>query len=153
MRNSERGGSLKVLFDTSVLVAAFLERHEFHDRALAWFQMAERKEIDGVVSAHSLTEMYKVLTGMPSRPRIIAVQLWDFIRDRIAPVFEIVALADIDYLDALERFARLDIRGGTIYDALIAHAAVKANAERIVTFNESDFIRVSAGLPVRITAL
>ena len=144
---------MKVLFDTSVLVAAFLERHEFHDRALAWFQMAERKEIDGVVSAHSLTEMYKVLTGMPSRPRIIAVQLWDFIRDRIAPVFEIVALTDMDYLEALERFARLDIRGGTIYDALIAHAAVKANAERIVTFNESDFIRVSAGLLVRITTL
>jgi len=36
----------------------------------------------------------------------------------------------------------MGLSGGIIYDALIARAAEKAGAERLLTFNESDFRRV-----------
>lgn len=92
------------------------------------------------------------MTAMTPRPRIRSSAALEIIAD-VRRTFEVVHLDENEYFAALESCARLDIRGGAIYDALIAHAAVKANAERIVTFNESDFARVSAGLPVRITAL
>ena len=74
----------------------------------------------------------------------------EIIQSRITPFFEIVSLSEVEHIEALERLARLNIRGGSIYDGIIAHAAVKANAEQIITFNESDFLRVSAGLPLQI---
>ena len=72
------------------------------------------------------------------------------IDDRVLPIFEIVTFDEDEHSNALRQLARLDIRGGTIYDGLIAYAAAKAGAERIVTFNERHFTRVSAGLPLQI---
>ena len=79
-----------------------------------------------------------------------AVQVLELISRNILPFFETVSLNQDDYLSTLERLAILGIRGGTIYDGLIAHAAVKGSAEQIVTFNESHFRRVTAGLPLQI---
>jgi predicted nucleic acid-binding protein len=36
----------------------------------------------------------------------------------------------------------LGLRGGSIYDALIAKSAQKAGADQILTFNYRDFMRV-----------
>lgn len=141
---------MRILFDTSVLIAVAMPFHAFHDRALPWIRMAERGEIDGIVSAHTLSEMYRVLTSIESRPRFTSSQVMNLIADRVLSTFKIVALDANDYHSALERLTLLDIRGGTIYDGLIAHAAVKGDAEQIVTFNESDFRRVTAGLPLQI---
>ena len=78
-----------------------------------------------------------------------APYVMDLISQNILPAFETVSLNENDYHAMLGRFARLDIRGGSIYDGLIAYAALKAGAEQIVTFNESDFRRVSSGLSLQ----
>ena len=141
---------MRTLLDTSVVVPAVLQRHPFHSRALPWLSKAETGEIDGIISSHTLAEVYKVLTGMNSRPRFTSSQVMEIIRDKLRPTFEIVTLDADDQFVVLEQLADLNIRGGTIYDGLIAYAALKANAAQIVTFNESDFRRVSAGLPLQI---
>ena len=46
------------------MVPALLETHPSHTVALAWLRRAEIGEIDGVVSSHTLSEVYKVITGM-----------------------------------------------------------------------------------------
>lgn len=143
---------MRVLFDTSVIVAANVQTLQSHHRALPWARRAQTGDMDGIVSSHSLAEIYRVLIGMTRRPRIRSSAALEII-ENVRRTFEVVHLDENEYFAALESCARLDIRGGTIYDALIAHAAVKANAEQIVTFNERHFARVSAGLPVRITAL
>jgi predicted nucleic acid-binding protein len=38
--------------------------------------------------------------------------------------------------------AELGLSGGGVYDALVAQAARKTNAERLVTLNPRDFLRV-----------
>ncbi|HJS57618.1 MAG TPA: type II toxin-antitoxin system VapC family toxin [Vicinamibacteria bacterium] len=60
---------MKVLFDTSVLVAAMVEGHPEHDRALAWLERARRGALEFFVAAHSLAELCAVLSASwPARP-------------------------------------------------------------------------------------
>ena len=141
---------MRTSLDTSVIVAAVVQPHISHDRALPWLNRAETGEIDGIISSHTLSEVYKVLTGMNRHPRYTSSQVMEIIANRVLPFFEIVTLDADEHIAALEQLARLDIRGGTIYDGLIAYAAVKGNAEQIVTFNERHFVRVSAGLPLQV---
>jgi predicted nucleic acid-binding protein len=42
----------------------------------------------------------------------------------------------------LQRLEKLNLVGGAIYDALIAQAALKAKAERLLTLNPSHFLRL-----------
>ena len=53
------------------------------------------------------------------------------IRERLS----IIALSGDEYADALQASATLGIVGGGIYDAMLAHCAVKAKAEAIYTWN------------------
>ena len=143
-------GPLRTLLDTSVVVAALIENHPSHAIASAWLRRAESGDIDAVVSSHTLSEVYKVLTGMNRRPRYTSSQVMRIIADRVLPFFETITLDADEHIAAMEQLVRLDIIGGTIYDGLIAYAAFKANVEQIITFNERHFVRVSAGLPLQI---
>jgi predicted nucleic acid-binding protein len=70
---------MKVLFDTSVLVAAFEVSHPRHGVCLLWLQRAQEKEIDGYLSTHTFAELYSVLTRLPVRPPIspaISLTAW-----------------------------------------------------------------------------
>jgi predicted nucleic acid-binding protein len=74
------------------------------------------------------------LTRMPGRRRISSEQAMLFIagiRERLS----IVALDGEEYASALEAAARRGVGGGTIYDALLASCAVKAEAETIYSWN------------------
>ncbi len=60
---------MKVLFDTSALVAAFEVSHPRHGVCLPWLQRVQTSNIDGYVSTHTLAELYSVLS-LPVRPII-----------------------------------------------------------------------------------
>ena len=81
-----------------------------------------------------MAEVYSTLTRMPGRHRISGEQAMLFIgsiRDRLS----IIALSGDDYADALQASASLGIVGGGIYDAMLAHCAIKAKAQSIYTWN------------------
>ena len=138
------------MFDTSVLTPGLIQTLDFHERAQSWLDKVADGEVEGLISTHSVAELYSKLTGMPLRPRTSPSRAFEVIRDRVLPAFETVPLDTDDYVAAVRRSARLGISGGAIYDALIVQAALKAAAEQIVTFNERDFSRICAGLPLRI---
>ena len=138
------------MFDTSVLVPGLIQTLDFHERALPWLDKVANGEVEGLISTHSLAELYAKLTGMPRQLRTSPNRAFEIIQDRILPAFETIPLDADDYFIAVERTARLGITGGAIYDALIVQAAIKANADQIVTFNERDFTRLSANLPLQI---
>jgi predicted nucleic acid-binding protein len=123
---------VKAFFDTSVLVPLFYQDHVHHGPSQELFIQFNRST--GCCGAHSLAEVYATLTRMPGKRRITGGQAMLFlgnIRDRLS----IIALSGDEYADALQASAALGVIGGGVYDALLAHCAVKAKAEAIYTWN------------------
>lgn len=143
---------MKVLLDTSVLVAAMVEVHPGHAQALPWLQRAKRKEVTAVVACHSLAELYAVLTALPVQPRILPSTAWRLIQENILGTLDVIPLSSDDYQSVLEHLFQTGIVGGAIYDTLIAYTASKAKVDYLVTFNEQDFRRVWPALSEKIIA-
>jgi predicted nucleic acid-binding protein len=123
---------MKGFFDTSVLVPVFYGDHVHHKASLA--RVIQFDKDSGYCGAHSLAEVYSTLTRMPGKHRISSEQAMLFIgsiRDRLA----VIALNGDEYADALAAAAALGIVGGGIYDAMLAHCALKARAEKIFSWN------------------
>ena len=130
---------MKAFLDTSVLVAVFYGDHIHHAPSLELF--AELEKDEGCCAAHSLFEVYSVMTRMPGKNRVTSDQAMLFmenIRERLS----LVALTAEEYGDTLKAFAELGIAGGAIYDALIAGCALKVRAERLFTWNVIHFARL-----------
>ena len=123
---------MKGFFDTSVLVPVFYGSHVHHKASLECFIQFDRST--GCCGAHSLAEVYSTLTRMPGKHRISGEQAMLFvgsIRERLS----IIALDGEEYADALEASSALGIVGGGIYDAMLAHCALKAQAETMYSWN------------------
>ena len=133
---------MRILLDTSILVAALVEAHPAHERALHWLKGVIHGTDVGVVAAHSLAEVYAILTTLPVQPQISPSDAHQLIKRGILNVREVVSLSDVDYAQVIEHLSALGIVGGATYDALILRAAVNANVDQVVTFNEKDFRRV-----------
>jgi len=136
---------MKTLFDTSVLVAAIVEPHPMHTRALPWLQRAKAGEIDFLVASHTLAELYAVLTTLPLKPRISPLTAWRLVHDNVETSAKIISLSPSDYKDTIKHMSELGLTGGIIYDALIVKAAQKSGVERLLTFNADAFIRLWTG--------
>ena len=123
---------MKAFFDTSVLVPVFYGDHIHHQASLKLF--IEFEKASGCCGAHSLAEVFSTLTRMPGKHRISAEQAMLFIgsiRERLS----IIALNGDEYAKALAASAAAGIVGGAIYDAMLAHCAIKAKAEAIYSWN------------------
>lgn len=144
---------MSIVADTSVLVAAMVEAHPAHARALDWFDRELARKGNLHVCAHSLAELYAVLTRLPLKPRISP----DAARRLISENIEksgviIVELNTSDYCMVLDQMAAGGFQGGMIYDALVVRTALNIRAAGIVTLNESDFIRLcSKGAPAIVS--
>ena len=123
---------MKGFFDTSVLVPLFYRDHVHHGPSQDLFIQFD--QLTGCCGAHSLAEVYATLTRMPGKRRISGDQAMLFIgniRERLS----MVALSGEEYAGALQASAARGIVGGAIYDALLAHCALKAKADAIYTWN------------------
>jgi predicted nucleic acid-binding protein len=133
---------VKALFDTSVLVAAMIERHPQHDRCLPWLQRARAGDLDFVVAAHSLAEVFAVLSAYPTRPRLSPALAARLVHENVSAAAHLVSLSSADYQAVIRELAGLSLSGGVVYDGLIARAARKAAVDRLLTLNPRDFLRV-----------
>lgn len=127
---------MRTFFDTSVLIPVFIEDHEHHEPSFGAFLKADRQHAS--CAAHSLAEFYAVVTRLPGRHRLAGDQALLFmeeIRERLS----IIALSSDEHFAALQRAAALGIVGGTVYDILLAHCAMKANAAALLTWNVKHF--------------
>lgn len=141
---------MKILFDTSVLLAALLQSHPIHRVALPWLKQAQIREIDGIIGAHTLAELFNKLTSVPM-PRPVRVdEAQAMLKDGIEKHFQIVHLDASDYFAVIDKLAARNLAGGIIYDALILRAGMKVNADRILTLNPGHFRRINPSLADRI---
>jgi predicted nucleic acid-binding protein len=116
--------------------------HEAHDLAHPWLDSVLASMHTGVLSAHSLAELYSTLTRMPLQPKITAADALDLIRENLLGTFEIVGLTPADYITILEDLQSRSLVGGVTYDALIMYVAIKASVDKIITLNGRDFVRL-----------
>ena len=65
---------MKVMFDTSVLVAGMVEPHPMHERALPWLKRARSRDLEFFVAGHTLAELYAVLTTLPEQLGVLSVK-------------------------------------------------------------------------------
>jgi predicted nucleic acid-binding protein len=141
---------VRVLLDTSVLVAALVEAHPEHARALPGLKRARGGRDEGVVAAHSIAETYSVLTALPHRPRITGHVAHQAIHDSILSGLVIQSLAASDYREVIRRLSGAGLVGGVTSDALVARAAERARVDRLVTLNASDFRRLSGIFEIQL---
>ena len=141
---------MKVFFDTSVLVAAFVPAHPRHERAFDQMRRARSGKDRMLTSAHNLAEVYSVLTTLPLSPRISSAAAARIIRENLEGRADVQPLAAADYLEVVRHLGDAGLAGGIIYDAVVCRAAVRAGAEMILTFNPKDFRRVWPDSGIRI---
>lgn len=127
---------MKALFDTSVLVAVFLGDHEHHEASLDAFLRFEKRQ--ACCAAHSLAEVYAILTRLPGKHRVGCEQTMLFLEE-IRQHLTIVAIGEEEYYAAIQQASALGVVGGTIFDALLARCALKARADTIYTWNVKHF--------------
>jgi len=100
---------LKILLDTSVLVAGILPEHSRHLAAFPWLQKAISGERQGLVCAHTLAEMFAVLTRLPLKPKIPPATAWRLIRENVERHCQIISLSALDYKAVLQSLAELGL--------------------------------------------
>jgi predicted nucleic acid-binding protein len=138
---------VKCFFDTSVLIPVFLEDHVHHEASLAAMVSADKSR--ACCAAHSLAEVYAALTRLPGKHRLSGAQVLLFLEE-IESRLTVVTLDSREYYSAIRRAAAAGIIGGTLYDALLAHCALKVKAETIYTWNVDHFRRLGGDVARRV---
>jgi predicted nucleic acid-binding protein len=130
---------VKLFFDTSVLVPVFLTKHMHHAASKAAFQQGRLEHRS--CGAHSLAEFYAIFTGFPNRfsadGNDVLVSMGEIL-ERLS----FVTLTTDEYVLAIQDAARDGVVGATIYDALLARCAIKAQADVIYTWNLKRFQQI-----------
>jgi predicted nucleic acid-binding protein len=138
---------MKCFLDTSVLGPVFLDEHPHHEASLALFLRVEKKHAS--CAAHSLAEVYSTLTRLPGNHRASASEAMLFLAD-MAERLAFISLDAEEYWTAITTSAESGIVGGTIYDALLAHCALKAKADIIYTWDLGHFQRLGSEVAKRV---
>jgi predicted nucleic acid-binding protein len=129
---------LKRFFDSSVLIPVFYADHPQHPSSAKLFLKAGK---DDFCALRTLGEVYATLTRLPLRPRITGPDGMSIVK-QIHERLTLITLSEREYVSALELAASGGIVGAAVYDALIAHCALKAGAEILLTWNVRDFSRL-----------
>jgi predicted nucleic acid-binding protein len=133
---------MKTLFDTSLIIAALVEAHPIHRNAFPWLKQAKEKNFELIVAAHTVAELYAVLSTLPTKPRITSGVAWRLIHENIEAVAKIVSLTAAEYSSVIKKISEKGLFGGITYDALIAKVAEKSKVEQLLTLNPDHFKRV-----------
>lgn len=102
--------------DTSVLVPALATWHEHHD--LARHEVAAAAAVAG----HVLVETLSVLTRLPAPHRVDGRVVLEGLRQLSLPIVTLPAQGHVDVLD---RLTSGGVRGGAVYDGLVAATAAE----------------------------
>ena len=136
---------MKILFDTSVIIAALVESHPMHKRAFPWLKQAKANKFEMIVASHTIAELYAVLSTLPTKPRISPLTARKLINENIESISKIVSLTPEEYKSVIKQVSELGLVGGITYDALIAKVAQKSKVEKLLTLNIDHFNRAWPG--------
>lgn len=136
---------MKVCFDTSVLVAALLQRHPHHAIAFPRLREVHESAVHGHITTHGVAELFATLTALPLKPRL---QPWDvkrMIENSVLAHFTVISLGPGDYQDAMNLMVARNASSGAIYDALHIVGARNAGCSSLFTLNIRHFQTLAPG--------
>ena len=134
---------MKAFIDTSVIVPALIDQLPNHQAALLALSENANEPNQAICSTHSLAECYAVFTALPLARRITPSEAQQLITESIAGRLTVRGLTRADYLEATALVAQRGLLSGAIYDALHVVAAIRAQSERIVTYNVRHFLSLA----------
>lgn len=141
---------MKAFLDTSVLVAVFYAGHEHHSRSLDLLLRFGKEET--CCGAHSLAELYSVMTGRSGKDRVSGDEALLFLRD-VRERLTLISLKPGEYFRCVEEAGALGLAGSAIHDAVLGHCALKASAENIYTWNAKHFLLLGGEIAGRVKTL
>jgi len=141
---------MKVLLDTSVFVAAFLPNRDAHKESLAWVAVTKSGSVSLSVAAHSLAEVFSVLTRMPRPFSVPPATALTLIESNILGTARLRSLTPTQYGRVIKRMTQEKLSGGIVYDALIAEVARLEKVDYLITLNPHHFRRVWSEAEERI---
>jgi predicted nucleic acid-binding protein len=133
----------RTAIDTSVIVAAHLVRHDHHGAAFRALEATLESEASIILPMPALVEAYSVLTRLPVSYRLSPSDALRVLRNSLGAVSEIATLSGEEAWPFLAESADNQVMGRATYDSQIIACAVKAGAERILTLNAHDFVRLA----------
>lgn len=133
---------MKILFDTSVIIAALVDQLPNHEAAFETFLQFSSASNQGYCSTHALAECYAVMTALPLSRRILPDEARTLIEESIRGRLTIVDLSTQHYISAIDRVASQGAGSGLIYDALHVEAAIEASCKRVYSYNLAHFRRI-----------
>lgn len=129
---------MRVLCDSSVLIAALLPSQEHHSASATALNGTD----EVVVHVHALNETFATLTGGSLGFRVDADLAARLIREQIINRAITIVLDAEEVTDALEKARAHGVRGGAVYDYMHLVAARKGKVEILYTLNLTDFQNV-----------
>lgn len=126
---------MRVLCDSSVLIAALLPSEDHHAASAAVLNGADTM----VVHVHALNETFATLTGGSLGFRVDADLAARLLREQIGARAAMVVLDAEEVTDALDKARAHGVRSGAVYDYMHLVAARKGKADVLLTLNLSDF--------------
>jgi predicted nucleic acid-binding protein len=133
--------------DTSVFIASFDASHIHHAQSTLLFDRLSPAETR--CGAHTLAEVYAVLTRLPKPHRLRPDEALFFV-DKGVERAEGVALTAGEYHATVRKAVADGVPGGNVCDALLLACARKANADVVYTWNLGHFRGASPDWAERI---
>jgi len=127
----------KVLIDTMILCYAYDPLSLAHEQAKAVLTAALLGYVEGYVSYQNLAEFYSVMTSSRVKRPLAPHEAYRII-EALARSRRLAKLAPSNYVDALRHAARLGLRGGEVFDAVLAYTC-RGIVDYIWTENVDDF--------------
>jgi predicted nucleic acid-binding protein len=128
--------------DTSVLIAALCTWHEAHVASLRALGAAERGG-EMIVPVPALLESYAVMTRLPSPHRLAPEDAHRILSRSLEGRATVVGLSGAETWRLLRESASGGVAGGSTYDAAILACARRAGADRVLTLDRRDFVRLA----------
>lgn len=132
---------MTLLLDTSAAVALVLGDHEHHDGIVEATGDAELG-----LSGHAAYETYSVLTRLPAPNRRSARVVLEILQTNFP---QTVFLSSSGQAQLHRDLATLGLSGGSVYDALVAAAAVEAGMPLLTRDRRAVDVYRSLGVDVR----
>lgn len=118
---------MKILLDTNVVIDYLADRTPFADYAEQVLSLCESGEVDGLVTANAITDIYYVVRKVAGREKTL---------EAIQTLCSILDIADVGKADILNA---MDLDMSDYEDALAAQCAKRVKADYIITRDISDY--------------
>ena len=119
---------MKIMVDTNIIIDVLLEREPFVNDSYKLLSLCEEHQIDGFVSASSITDIY-YLVRKYTHSNELAYKA-------IGKILEIVKICSVTNAEVLTAFQK---KAKNFEDCLVAVCAKSINCDYIVTRNIKDF--------------